>query len=112
MNNMLIQGQWPQFLPKLGLTYFLALRKFWMISFLIASIFVSAVAVVYIEAMNRMLYIDLQSLQKDRDSLTLQWGQLLLEQSTWATQARIQSIAENKLNMSMPDQSTIVMVKE
>lgn len=112
MNNMLVQTKWNVLLPKLGLSYFLALRKFWGLSFLVSAIFVSALGDVYVQAMDRVYYGNLQQLQKARDDLSMQWGQLLLEQSTWSTQARVQGIAESRLNMLMPDQRTIVMVKE
>ncbi len=112
MNNMLIRVQNVYNMPHLSLTYFLALRRFWAMSFLVSSLFVSAVSLVYVKAMDRMLYSNLQSLQKGRDDLTLEWGQLLLEQSTWATQARVQGIAETRLNMAAPEQNTVIIVKE
>jgi cell division protein FtsL len=112
MNNMILRAQNLYNTSHLSLTYFLALRRFWTVSFLVSSIFVSSIGVVYVKAMNRILYSDLQMVEKDRDNLAVKWGQLLLEQSTWATQSRIQIIAENRLNMISPEQNTVVMVKE
>lgn len=112
MNNMIIRVQNLYSMPHLSLTYFLALRRFWAISMLISAIFVSAVSVIYVKAMDRMLYSNLQSLEMQRDDLSVEWGQLLLEQSTWATQARVQGIAESRLDMAVPEQNNVVIVKE
>jgi len=35
--------------------------------------------------------------------LDVEWGQLQLEQSTWAMHARVQKIARDRLHMSVPD---------
>lgn len=35
--------------------------------------------------------------------LDVEWGQLQLEQSTWAMHARVQKIARARLHMSVPD---------
>jgi cell division protein FtsL len=42
----------------------------------------------------------------------IQRGQLLLERSTWIMQARIQKMAENKLDMVIPDHQSTVVVRE
>lgn len=98
--------------PRLSLTYFLALRRFWALSLLTSMVFASAIGVVYVKAMNRMLYSDLQVLQKSTTHYNVEWGQLLLEQSTWATPARVQDIAEERLNMAVPERSKVIMVEE
>ena len=113
MNNLLLRGQnMYSMAHQLGLTYFLALRQFWVLSFMVVSVFASSISLVYVKAMDRMLYSNLQSLQKQRDNDSIEWGQLLLEQSTWSTQARIESIAETKLDMQMSEQNKVIMVRE
>lgn len=112
MQNIFLKTQKMYNIPHMGLTYFLALRRFWALSFLISAVFASSIAVVYVKAMDRMLYSNLQALQREKDALTVEWSQLLLEQSTWATQARVQGIAESSLNMSMPEQNNVVMINE
>ena len=74
--------------------------------------FFSALGVIYVQDMNRMLYSQLQTLENTRDNLSVEWGQLLLEESTWATQARVAQIASQNLGMSIPEQNSIVMVKD
>ena len=87
-------------------------KYFWICAILLVTVFISALSVVYVQAENRLLYSHLTSLQKNRDSLHIQWGQLLLEESTWSTQARVEHTAEQQLNMVLPKQKNIVIVKE
>ena len=47
----------------------------------------------------RKLYVELQKEQELALQLDIEWGQLQLEQSTWATHARIEKIAVRNLGM-------------
>jgi cell division protein FtsL len=59
---------------------------------------------------SRKLYIELQ-LQQDRaKQYEVEWGQLQLEQSTWAMHARIERIATQRLQMQVPEVARIQMV--
>lgn len=78
---------------------------------LAASVFVSAIGVVYSIHQSRKLFVQLQSLQAQRDEMDVEWGRLQLEQSTWATDARIEELASSKLDMIIPAPGAIVMVK-
>jgi cell division protein FtsL len=40
----------------------------------------------------------------------VEWGQLQLEQSTWATHARIEKIAARTLQMRVPDAKRIQVI--
>lgn len=60
---------------------------------LVMTVLASALSVVYVKNLDRELFSDLQTLQQARDDLNVQSGQLLLEQNTWATPTRIQSMA-------------------
>ncbi len=72
-------------------------------------VFASAVGVVYMKDLNRRLFIQYQGLQQEQQQYNVDWGKLLLEQSTWSTQARVQSIASQDLGMVMPASSVTVM---
>jgi cell division protein FtsL len=50
----------------------------------------------------RKLYVELQKEQELARQLEIEWGQLQLEQSTWATHARIEKIAARNLGMRVP----------
>ena len=69
---------------------------------LLASVFFSAVEVVIHRHGNRQLFLTLQDLQSQRSDLDQEWGQLLLEQGTWGAHGRIEDVARNKLNMTLP----------
>jgi cell division protein FtsL len=79
---------------------------------LILLVITSALAVVYVADLNRRLFIDYQNAQTTHNQLYIDWGKLLLEQSTWATQARVQTLAEQKLNMQLPAAMDIVMINK
>jgi cell division protein FtsL len=73
--------------------------------------FLSALAVIDARHQNRVQFAALQELDAKRDQLNVEWGQLLLEQSTWSTHAYIEQSATQKLGMSMPQRAEIVVVK-
>lgn len=73
---------------------------------------VSALIVVYARHESRKLFIELQALQQVRDDMNVEWGQLQLEQSTWATHSRIDPIAREQLQMSAPTPDTIMIVRQ
>lgn len=78
---------------------------------LAVGVFASAIGVVYSIHQSRKLFVQLQSLQAQRDEMEVEWGRLQLEQSTWATDARIEDLASRKLDMIIPSPEAIVMVK-
>lgn len=78
---------------------------------LVAAVFGSALGVVYTQHEARKLFAQLQGLHNARDQLNVEWGQLQLEQSTWATHGRIDAIAREKLGMLIPPPKAVVLVK-
>ena len=78
---------------------------------LIGAVVLSALAVVYAKHQSRKLFIELQTLQKSRDDMAVEWGQLQLEQSTLVTHGRIENTAHTKLGMILPPVDTMVIVK-
>jgi cell division protein FtsL len=77
---------------------------------LIGLLLVSAFGVVYMRDLHRRLFIDLQTAQKTTDTLQVEWGQLLLEQSTWAAPSRTQELAQDNLDMQVPALRSINLV--
>ena len=73
---------------------------------------VSAIALVYTKHESRKLFIELESLTRERDELDIEWGQLQIEQSTWATHARIEKVATDDLRLSRPDSSEIYVIEQ
>lgn len=77
---------------------------------LIASVLFSGLAVIYITNEYRLRFDYLQQLEQNNQKLQLQWGQLLLEQASLATPARVEQIAVEKLQMRLPaDKQTFVL---
>lgn len=76
-----------------------------------AAVVVSGLCVVFVKHESRKLFVELQQLQTQRDDLNTEWGQLQLEQSTWATPSRIENIAVSRLGMMIPGPEAVVTVK-
>ena len=74
------------------------------------AVFASAVGNVYVKHLKRTLVLELHELQSDRDRMQIEWGQLQLEQSTWATHDRIREIADERLGLVIPSSDGIVLV--
>lgn len=79
-------------------------------SFLSLGVVLSALGVVYTKHQTRSLFVDVQRLETERDRMNVNWGRLQIEQSTLATQARIENIAHGKLAMNIPPQNSVVIV--
>lgn len=59
----------------------------------------------------RKLFIELEREQVRMRALEVEWGQLQLEQSTWANHARIERIARDKLQMQTPAPNQVVVLE-
>jgi len=79
---------------------------------LVGIIFVSSISVIYIKHNSRKIFSELNELQASRDKMNVEWGQLQLEQSTWATHGRIERIASKTIGMSVPDYKDIIFITE
>ena len=71
---------------------------------------ICAVGVVTSQHKGRKLFTELQQEQALAKQLDVEWGQLQLEQSTWAMHARIEKVATNLLEMQVPDSARIQVV--
>lgn len=77
-----------------------------------AAVFLSAVEVVIARHETRKLFVEIQALEKDRDNLNEEWGRLQLEQSTWATDARIESVSKTELHMIEPETRAVMLISK
>lgn len=59
---------------------------------------------------SRKLYTQLEVEQKRMRDLDVEWGQLQLEQSTWATHSRVEKIARERLGMKPPQSGQLITV--
>ncbi|MCH7695315.1 MAG: cell division protein FtsL [Proteobacteria bacterium] len=85
------------------------MKNFLGIVFIVV-VFVSAIEVVVAQHQVRKLFVEIQGLQQVRDELNEEWGRLQLEQSTWATDDRIESLARMQLGMIEPDTNSLILL--
>jgi cell division protein FtsL len=78
---------------------------------LLGMVIASSVGVVYAKHQGRKLFIELQSLGKERDNMEIEWGQLRLEQGMLTTQGRVEKAARDKLGMENLSAGNMVIVK-
>lgn len=69
---------------------------------LLFAVLLSALSVVYAINLHRVTCGQMQMEEQRTHHLELQWGQLLLEQASLATPARIEALATEKLHMVLP----------
>lgn len=69
---------------------------------LLAALIACAVGIVTAQNKARGLFVALQQLESDARKMNIEFGQLQLEQSTWATHARVEKIAVDRLHMRLP----------
>ena len=83
-----------------------------MLVFVFAAVcVVSAMALVYTKHEARKLFVELETLTHERDELNIEWGQLQIEQSTWATHARIEQVAADRLSLIRPESKEIFVIE-
>lgn len=70
----------------------------------------SALAVVASTQTVRREVNQLETLRREAAQLQVEWGQYLLEESTWAAYSRVEGIASQELNMLAPTSERVVMV--
>lgn len=77
---------------------------------LLAVLVISALAVVYSKYRSRMLFAEIQRIEQELEAYNVEYGQLQLEQNTWAEHSRIEKLARGKLGMTMPPRESIVLI--
>jgi len=71
----------------------------------------SGMALVYTKHEARKLFVELEGLTHERDELNIEWGQLQIEQSTWAQHARIEQVATKDLSLMRPATTDIFVIE-
>ncbi len=89
-----------------------AKRQPFLLVFVFALVCVlSGMALVYTKHESRKLFVELEVLTHERDELNIEWGQLQIEQSTWAQHARIEKVATEDLSLVRPDTADIFVIE-
>jgi len=78
--------------------------------FLFFLVCLSGLGEVYLEHQKRILFIQYQGLIKERDDLKTEWKRIQIELSQLSSGLRLEDIARSKINMSIPNPSTINII--
>jgi len=70
-----------------------------------------ALGVVTSQHKARKLFVELQKEQELARQMEVEWGQLQLEQSTWAMPTRVEKVASRQLQMQLPKNEKIQFVR-
>lgn len=81
------------------------------VTFLVAAVLASGVAVVYAKFLSRALFVELQQVRVLRDQADMEWGRLQLELATRGALGRVMNIASERLQMRVPQPEQIVVVQ-
>lgn len=85
--------------------------RFWILLFLLlAGIASTALGVVLTTFNSRHLLNQLQQLEQERNQLQVEWGQLLLEQSSLVAQGKMEETAISQLGMEVPSMDQVVVL--
>jgi cell division protein FtsL len=78
---------------------------------LMVAVVMCALSVVTSQHKARKLYIEMQKEKEYAQQMEVEWGQLQLEQSTWATPARVEKVATQQLKMQLPKNGQVQFIK-
>lgn len=79
---------------------------------LLLMVVASSFAVIHARHQSRLLFVELGGQKQQRDQLDIRFGQLQLERSAWATHGRVERVARDKLDMKMPSQQSVVLIRQ
>ncbi|MBW7859792.1 MAG: cell division protein FtsL [Rhodocyclaceae bacterium] len=78
---------------------------------LLSLVVASALGVVASQHQSRKVYAEFEREQSRTHELEVEWGQLQLEQSTWAALSRVESLARTRLGMGEPGPGRMIVVE-
>ncbi|WP_455211355.1 cell division protein FtsL [Kaarinaea lacus] len=82
-----------------------------MVVMLTAAVMISAIGVINAKHQARTAFVELQALKKVRDEMQVNWGRLQLEQAAWSTHGRVEQIASSRLDMILPTEDSIRVIR-
>ena len=82
-----------------------------IIGLLVVAVMSSAIGVINAKHQARTAFVELQALKRVRDEMQVNWGRLQLEQAAWSTHGRVEQIASSRLNMIMPTEDSIRIIR-
>ena len=85
-------------------------QAFWL-ACLVVAVICSGTGVVYAKYSSRALFVELQSVRAEREQVDMEWGPLQLELATRGALGRVMRIADERLQMHVPEPDQIVVVR-
>ncbi|AMC99599.1 MULTISPECIES: cell division protein FtsL [Halomonas] len=82
-----------------------------LVTGLVVACLITATVVINVSHLTREQYGRLQQLERERDQLQTEWGQLLLEESAWSSPARIERLATERLDMRLPHVNEVEVIR-
>ena len=81
------------------------------LTLLVLLVISSALAVIYSSYEYRRLFHQHQTLVREQNNYRIEWGQLLLEQSAWGSNSRVEKLASDEIQMRAPDPQEIRLIQ-
>ena len=87
-------------------------KKTWLcLGALLLGLLGTGLGIVHTTFVSRQLLNARQGLEQQRNQLQVEWGRLLLEQSSLVAQGKVEEVARTQLDMDVPDLETTVVLK-
>ena len=77
---------------------------------LAAAVVISAVWVIKTKHQARQLFVELESLNRERDRLQVDWGRWQLEESALGNHSLVELLARERLLMARPEPEQVIVV--
>ncbi len=79
---------------------------------LAAAVVISGVWAIRTKHQARQLFVELESLNRERDRLQVDWGRLQLEESTVGAHSQVEAVVRERLSLDHPMPDEIIVVAE
>ena len=79
---------------------------------LAAAVVISAVWIIKTKHHARQLFVELESLNRERDRLQVDWGRWQLEESALGNHSLVETLARERLSLARPQPEKVIVVAE
>ena len=86
--------------------------EFYLSLALAAAVAASGLWLVTVKQRGRVLFAELEALNREQDRLEIDWGKLQIEQGAYSTHARVEEVARDRLELASPLPHQVVVVAE
>lgn len=86
-------------------------KRYWITLLLVLCLLLSAHLLIQMTHQSRSQHVRLQALESERDALQVEWGRLLLEESTLVSSARLEPLAREALGLRLPESTNLQIIR-